>query len=111
MRDEPTLWQDTDAELEQARERLLADQDDHQHHYYPVIPTLSDERPLLGQYERPDPVYGAIPPTNQDAHRSQRKRDGRRKRYRLPFLILLTFDWGLMIFLSIICAEVSTPHI
>ena len=37
----------------------------------------------------------------------QQKAPPKVKRYRIPFLVLMAFDFGMVIFLSIICSEVS----
>ena len=82
----------TEEDLKEARRRLLAEDD---HHYTP-----GSLRPSH---------YGSVPPllpVSADTYPSSRRKSTR-KRYRLPFLILLVFDWGLVVFLSIICSEVS----
>ena len=106
----------TDDDLEEARQRLLA------HQYEPD--TEPEETPLAippGVYQR-GPLENGAParilitePSNADnnsrgsrygsvsAYPPQRKPHPRVKRYRLPLLILLGFDWGLVVFLSVIC--------
>lgn len=84
----------TEDNLEEASQRLLADdqRDDG---------GIESYAPHHGH--RPA-QYGSVATGNLS-----RKRAPRSKRYRLPFLILLAFEWGLVVFLSIICTKVSCP--
>ncbi len=50
--------------------------------------------------------YGSVATMNSITSMGRRK-PPRKKRYRLPFLILLAFDWGMVIFFSIVVEGVS----
>ena len=96
----------TEGDLEEARQRLLEHQYDHEYHTDPVNevqPTLAvPHRTRLPPTPLRDGNYGSVT-TLQSI---QQKPAPRIKRYRIPFLILLAFDFGMVIFLSIICSEV-----
>lgn len=122
----------TDEDLEVARQRLLLAQAEEED------PEISSIAPLLSQSESPPMLYpgegvnggprrtvaieAPIPDnhsrtsrygsvsTTVSNHRS--KTVSGQKRYRLPLLILLGFDWGMVVFLSIICfvLKVRQPH-
>ncbi len=99
----PSQLEVTEAELEQARARLLAHQEYEE----------TESEGMYGNYY-PGPNYGSVPVVlpstvirpQSSAKKRARSRQQQRRRYRVPFLILLLFDCGLIIFLSIICSEV-----
>lgn len=85
----------TDEDLEEARQRLLAHQEENGAGY---------TAPLSQHQQRDNQTrYGSV----STLQSSPAKKTPSMKRYRLPFLILLVFDWGLVVFLSIICSVVS----
>ncbi len=112
----------TDDDLEVARQRLLlAQADDEDPEVSSIAPLLSgsDSPPFL--YQRgglnggPQRTVAIEAPLSETVSRGSRygsvsstvpngrKTMSKEKRYRLPLLILLGFDWGMVIFLSIIC--------
>jgi len=80
----------TDEDLEEARQRLLVHQEENGAGYTAPLP----------QHQQRDNQtrYGSV----STLQSSPAKKTPSMKRYRLPFLILLVFDWGLVVFLSII---------
>ena len=111
-------------DLEELRQRLLehqhhhedgvqGDEDDRMGGYYPAQSTLPVHTGIttLGVpsiYSRgvpsDPPDYGTVRRVQDSQVITQPKTKA--KRYRLPFLIMLGFDWGLIIFLSILLAKV-----
>ncbi len=111
----------TDEDLEVARQRLLQAQAEDEE------PEVSSIAPLLPPHEPPyqGGVANGVPHTtvlidnqspgnNDNQSRTSRygsmsttistqRKTVNEKRYRLPLLILLGFDWGIVIFMSIIC--------
>ncbi len=113
----------TDEDLEVARQKLLLAQAEDED------PEISSIAPLLPESESPPMLYqGHQEAVNGGPHRtvaietplpdnhsrtsrygsvsmsvSNRRKTPLDKRYRLPLLILLGFDWGMVVFLSIIC--------
>ncbi|XP_064399305.1 stAR-related lipid transfer protein 3-like isoform X2 [Halichondria panicea] len=108
----------TDEDLEVARQRLLQAQAEDEE------PEVSSIAPLLPAYEPPyqGGVANGFPhttilvddqlPDNQSRTSrygsmsttvSTQRKTVNEKRYRLPLLILLGFDWGIVVFMSIIC--------
>ena len=97
----------TEGDLEEARQRLLEHQYDHEYQTEPVTeiePTLAvPHRTRLPSTPLRDGNYGSV----STLQSIQQKSAPKTKRYRIPFLILLVFDFGMVIFLSIICTEVG----
>ena len=97
----------TEGDLEEARQRLLEHHYDHEYNTEPVTetePTLAvPHRTQLPPTPLRDGNYGSV----STLQSIQQKPAPRIKRYRIPFLILLVFDFGMVIFLSIICSEVG----
>lgn len=99
----------TEGDLEEARQRLLEHQYDHEYDTEPVTetePTLAvphGHRTQLPPAPLRDGNYGSV----STLQSIQQKPAPRIKRYRIPFLILLVFDFGMVIFLSIICSQVG----
>ena len=91
----------TDDDLEEARQRLLVHQEENGRPEYTA--PLPQRQPCDNQTR-----YGSVS-TLQST--TQAKRAPTNKRFRLPFFIILVFDWGLVIFLSIICSVVSSSSI
>ena len=102
--------------LEEARQRLLMHQDDQDSDddkdQGPAVvgrglPFIPEAPPtVLTQTTR----YGSV----STLQSNQQRKVVRGKRYRLAFLILLAFDLGLIVFLSIICTQVherATPSV
>lgn len=96
----------TEGDLEEARQRLLEHQYDHDDQTEPVTetePTLAaPHRIRLPPTPLRDGNYGSV----STLQSIQQKPAPRNKRYRIPLLILLVFDFGMVVFLSIICSEV-----
>ena len=89
----------TEEDLEDARQRLLLHQEEDDTEYTTPLPP---HQPARSQAQ-----YGSV----STVQSSQATRPLKPKRYRLPFLILLVFDFGLIVFLSIICSVVgNTSH-
>ena len=89
----------TEEDLEDARQRLLLHQEEDDTEYTTPLPP---HQPARSQAQ-----YGSV----STIQSSQATRPPKPKRYRLPFLILLVFDFGLIVFLSIICSVVgNTSH-
>ena len=93
----------TEGDLEEARQRLL------EHHCAEeavndgLQSTLeSTHRNGLPAPPLRDRNYGSV----STLQSIQQKVTPKIKRYRIPFLILIAFDFGMVIFLSIICSEV-----
>ena len=98
----------TEEDLEGARQRLLEHQyDQDAHHTEPVneIQPATLEIPYQNGVP-PPPLRGGNYGSVSTLQSAQQKTPTKIKRYRLPFLILLAFDFGMVIFLSIICSEV-----
>ena len=110
----------TDDDLEEARQRLLAHQYDQEaEDNHQAEDNHPDQLPNGRLYQAgtrglPPPVVVEPLPDNQSrvsrygslsttASNTTQKKTSQMKRYRLPLLILLGFDWGLVVFLSIIC--------
>ena len=90
----------TEEDLEDARQRLLLHQEEDDAEYTTPLPP---HQPVRSQAQ-----YGSV----STIQSSQTTRPPNPKRYRLPFLILLVFDFGLIVFLSIICSVVgNTSHV
>ena len=85
----------TEEDLEDARQRLLLHQEEDDTEYTTPLPP---HQPARSQAQ-----YGSV----STIQSSQATRPSNPKRYRLPFLILLVFDFGLIVFLSIICSVVG----
>ena len=90
----------TEEDLEDARQRLLLHQEEDGTEYTTPLPP---HQPVRNQTQ-----YGSV----STIQSSQTTRPpATPKRYRLPFLILLVFDFGLIVFLSIICSVVGVIYI
>ena len=91
----------TEGDLEEARQRLLEhhyDQEEHSTDPANEATCRNGSHPVLLR----DGNYGSV-----STLQSIQQRDSPKiKRYRIPFLILVAFDFGMVIFLSIICSEV-----
>lgn len=102
----------TEGDLEEARQRLLEHQYDREYNTEPVTETEPPlavphgHRTQLPHMPLRDGNYGSV----STLQSIQQKPAPRIKRYRIPFLILLVFDFGMVIFLSIICSEVCLVH-
>lgn len=91
----------TEGDLEEARQRLL----EHHHEQDEYSTEPADEstyRNGLHPALLRDGNYGSV----STLQSIQQKDSPKIKRYRIPFLILVAFDFGMVIFLSIICSEV-----
>ena len=97
----------TEGDLEDARQRLLEHQYVLEYNTEPVTeiePTLAvPHRAQLPPTPLRDGNYGSV----STLQSIQQKPAPKIKRYRIPFLILLAFDFGMVIFLSVICSEVG----
>ncbi len=51
------------------------------------------------------PTYGSVT-TMSVSSQANRAKPVTTKRYRLPFIILLAFDWGLVVFFSVVVMQV-----
>lgn len=103
-------------DLEEARQRLL----EHQHHQ--EVEEEDEERtqflysqsqipPYNGRRRLPEVHnYGAVTPRDSPAPPQAPSNQNKAKRYRLPFLIILGFDWGLVVFLSVLLAKVNVRN-
>ena len=102
-----------DGDLEEARQLLLEHQYVQNELYDPepvneVLPTTLGSPRHNGLLPQPlrDGNYGSV----STLQSIQQKPAPKIKRYRIPFLILLAFDFGMVIFLSIICSEVCFSY-
>lgn len=86
----------TEEDLEDARQRLLLHQEENGTEYTTPLPP---HQPVRNQTQ-----YGSVS-TIQSSQTTRPPATS--KSYRLPFLILLVFDFGLIVFLSIICSVVG----
>ena len=94
----------TEEDLEEARVRLLEHQSDHTELIDEVEPiSAAPFRTELPPAALRDGNYGSVTTLQSIQQRTAPKI----KRYRIPFLILLAFDFGMVIFLYIICSEVQ----
>ena len=100
----------TEGDLEEARQRLLEHHCAEEELYYQTEAVNDGLQSTLGSTHRnglPAPPlrdrnYGSV----STLQSIQPKVTPKIKRYRIPFLILIAFDFGMVIFLSIICSEV-----
>ena len=95
-------------DLEEARQRLVLHQYDQEE--------CNTENDVHVRTALEHPHGSGLPPTPlrhgnygsvSTLQSIQQKAPPKVKRYRIPFLVLIAFDFGMVIFLSIICSEVS----
>jgi hypothetical protein len=79
---------------------------------YGINPAPADVAPLpstVNHTHHWPTTYGSVGPgslAGSLASHAQNRKPVKRKRYRIPFLILLAFDWGLVVFLSVVVMKV-----
>lgn len=105
---ESSSRESVERDLEEARQRLVLhryDQDERHTEAVLSTPTTLEHHREHGlpPTQLRNGSYGSV----STLQSIQQKAPPKVKRYRIPFLILIAFDFGMVIFLSIICSEVS----